>query len=183
MTIALGGGGEYPNTAGTVPYCWIVGADGKVVWQGNTGGMPGKLLEAELAKVKITPEMKAAKAEKALAYAQNLITEKQVVRGLRALERVSKDFKGTEAAKKAEEAKSAAEKDASLKSELDAQKTLGKIVGGLEAPKDKIKKKERGGMAAQIEAFIKNAKDAPVAAEMAKMWVGIMQDDWIKTAK
>lgn len=183
VPIGLGGGGNYPNTAGTVPYCWIVGADGKVVWQGNTGGLPGKLLEAEVAKVKLTPEMKAAKAEKALANAQTLVADKQVVRGLRALEQVSKDFKGTEVAKRADEARAAAEKDASLKSELDAQKSLEKIVGGLEVPKDKLKKKEREGKAAQIEAFLKSTKDAPVAVEMANMWVKVLQEDWTKNAK
>ena len=184
FTIGLGGGGSYPNLAGTVPYCWLVGADGKVVWQGNTGGLSEKVIEEEVKKSRVTPETKAARADKALAYAESLIGEKQIVRGLRVLEGIAKNSKGSEAAKKAEERKASLEKDESLKGELAAQRDLDRIAGGLELPKDKLKGKERDAKAVQIEAFIKkNKESAPVAAELAAMWVKVMQEDWAKTAK
>ncbi len=185
FTIGLGGGiNNYPNLTGTVPYAWLVSSEGKVVWQGTTGSLSEKTIEEEVRKVKMTPEKRAVRADRALAYAEALLVEKQLARGLAALDKVAREHKGTEAAKKADERKVAVEKDETLKKELDAQKALDRLVGGLELPKDKIKKKEREGKAAQLEGFIKaNKESAPVAAEMAAMWVKVMKEEWRLTAK
>lgn len=179
--IGLGGGYSLTNPTNKIPYSWLIAADGKVVWQG-LGRPQDKLLEGELKKVKMTPEVKAAKAEKAVAYAESLIAEKQLVRGLAMLTRVTKEHKGTEAAKKAEERKAAVEKDESLKAELAAQKELERITTGLDMPKEKLKGKERDAKAVQLEAFIKKNKDTE-AANMAAMWVKVMSEPWKNTAK
>ena len=46
-TIGLGGGNGGYKTPG-IPHAWLVSAEGKVVWQGNPGGLSSKLIEAEL---------------------------------------------------------------------------------------------------------------------------------------
>lgn len=182
-TIGLGGGLGLTNPTNGIPYSWLISAEGKVVWQAN-GAPPEKLIQEELKKVKLTPEQKAAKADKALAYAETLLSDKQVLRGVLVLDRIVKDFKGSAAAKTAEERKAAVEKDEALSKELAAQKTLDKMVGGLEMPKDKLKKKEREAIAVRLEAFIKNnEKDAPVATELAKTMTKVMTEDWALTAK
>ena len=135
-------------------------------------------------KVRVTDEFKAARATKALEYAESLIGEKQFVRGLALLDRVVKEYKGSEAAKKAEERKAAVEKDESAKVELAAQKELEKITTGLDMPKEKLKSKERDSSVVRLEAFLKKNKEtAPVASELATMWVKVMSEDWAKTAK
>lgn len=182
-TIGLQGGMGLTNPTGGIPYSWLISAEGKVVWQAN-GSPPEKLIQEELKKVKITEETKAARADKAMAYAETLIADKLVQRGLMVLDRVTKDFKGSKAAAKATGRKAEVEADESLKAELAAQKTLDKMVGGLEMPKDKLKKKERESIAVKLEAFIKaNEKDAPVAVELAKTMSKVMTEDWALTAK
>jgi hypothetical protein len=182
-SIGLSGGLSLTNPTNGIPYSWLVGVDGTVLWQGH--GLPAdKEIQAELKKVKVTDEFKAARAQKAIAYAENLLADHQLLRGVMVLEKVAKDYKGTPSAKTAEERKAAVEKDESLKAELAAQKTLDRLVGGLELPKDKLKKKEREAIAVKLQAFIKaNEKDAPVAAEQAKMMTKVMTEDWADTAK
>jgi hypothetical protein len=181
-TIGLQGGHSLPNPPNGIPYSWLIDVDGKVVWQGH--GLPGnKDIQAELKKVKMDAERKAARAQKALEYAEGLVAEKQLVRGLRMLEDVKKEFKGSEAAKKAQERIGEIEKDESLKDELAAQKTLDRLVTGLEQPKEKLKGKERDLIAVKLERFIKEHEaKAPVAVEIAKMWVKVMTEHWSKTA-
>jgi hypothetical protein len=182
-TIGLGGGLGLTNPTNGIPYSWLVGIDGKVLWQGN-GLPPEKEIQAELKKVKVTDEFKAARAQKALAYAETLLADKQLLRGLLVLDKVIRDYKGSPSAKTAEERKAAVEKDESLKAELAAQKTLDRLVGGLELPKDKLKKKEREAINVKLTSFIKsNEKDAPVATELAKMMSKVMTEDWADTAK
>ena len=177
-TIGVGGGLTLTNDKGTIPYSWLIAADGKVVWQGN-GTPPEKTIEEELKKVKVTDEMKAARAAKSVEYAEALIGERHLVRAIRILEKVAKDPKAGDAAKKAEERKAAIEKDEALKAELAAQKALDKIVTGLEMPKEKLKGKQRDSIAAQLEGFIKKNKEtAPVAAGLAETWAKVMQEKW-----
>src|SRR6185503_14550169 len=71
-TVGLGGGSaNYP--ARGIPKAFLIGVDGKVIWEGGPGGFSEKLLETELKKVKITDEMRSAKAAKAVAYAKTLV--------------------------------------------------------------------------------------------------------------
>lgn len=182
-TIGAEGGLTMKNPTGKIPYSWLIGPEGTVVWQAG-GAPPDKLIQEELKKIKITPEQKAAKAEKALAYAESLLGGKQFVRGMAVLTRITKESKGTEAAKKAEERLAALEKDEAAKPEIAAQKELDRLVTGLEMPREKLKGKERDGKAAQLEGFIKKHKEAaPAAAEMASLWIRVMQQKWEDGAK
>ncbi len=47
-----------------VPFAYLVGADGRVAWQGNPDELPRSLLEDELAKVNIFPDLDYGKAFK-----------------------------------------------------------------------------------------------------------------------
>jgi hypothetical protein len=177
-TIGLGGGhGNYP--ASGIPAAWLISTEGKVVWQGNPGSLSNKLIEAELKKVKLSDEEKDARAGKILATAEAMVTEGKALLGKDMLENLTKAHKGTEAAKKADEKLKELDRDEGFKKELKAQQTLDKMVGGLDLPKDKLKKKERDGKKVQLEAFIKKYKeDAPVSAAMAETWVKVMAEDW-----
>jgi hypothetical protein len=177
-TVGLGGGSNAYPAAG-IPKAFLIGADGKVVWEGSPGAFSTKQLEEELKKVKITDEMRAAKAEKALAYAETLIGKKDVLVAATLLEKVSKDAKAGEGAKKAAERLAALQTDAALKAELDAQKALDKAVGGIEMPKEKLKDKEREGKAKALDSLAKKYKDtAPGAADRATQWAKVMREDW-----
>ena len=179
-TIGVGGGsGNYP--ASGIPKAFLISAEGKVVWEGNPGAFPDKMLDEELKKVKVTDEMKSAKADKAVAYAEALLAKKEVLRAVNLLDKVVKDYKGTEAAKKAADRVASIDKDEALKKELAAQKTLDKLVGGLELPAEKTKEKEREGKAKQLDDLAKKNKDsAPATAELATMWAKVMRENWTK---
>ncbi len=119
------------------------------------------------------------KANKALAHAESLLAKKLYLQGSELLARIPKEHKGTDAAKTAEERIAVLDKDEAAKKEIAAQKTLDRIVGGLEMPKEKLKGKEREAKAAQLQAFIKkNQVDAPGAAEVATVWQRVMAEDW-----
>jgi hypothetical protein len=183
MTYSIGLGGlvGFTNPTNGIPYSWLIGADGKVVWQGH--GLPsGKVIQEELKKVKVTDATKAARAGKAVAYADSLIAAKQLVRGIAVLDRVVKEYKGTDAARAAAEKKAAVEKDESLKKELTAQKDLDRITTGLEMPREKLKGKERDAKVIQLEGFLKKNAGTE-AATLAEMWVKVMSEDWSKTVK
>ncbi|MGE0707583.1 MAG: redoxin family protein [Planctomycetota bacterium] len=52
--VSAGGGDGYRGD-GTIPVAWLIGVDGKVIWQGNpaaAGGQLDQLIEGELAKVR-----------------------------------------------------------------------------------------------------------------------------------
>jgi hypothetical protein len=177
-TIGVGGGAnEYP--ASGIPKAFLIGADGKIAWEGNPSAFNEKQLDEELKKVKVTDEMHAARAAKALAYAETLIGKKDVFRAANLLDKVSKDAKAGDAAKKAADRLAAIQADAALKNELEAQKTLDKAVGGLELPREKVKDKDREGKAKAIDALAKKFKDtAPATAEMATTWAKVVREDW-----
>jgi hypothetical protein len=177
------GGGSQNYPAGGIPKAFLIGVDGKVIWEGGPGNFDEKLLEAELKKVKVTDEMKAAKAAKALAYAETLITAKQYLRAETLLDRVAKDYAKIDAGKKATDRKAELEKDEAVKKELAAQRALDKMVGGLEMPKEKLKKKDRDGVAKSIDAFAKKSQtDAPATAALATEWAKVVREDWVDVA-
>ncbi len=177
-TIGYGGGsGNYP--APGIPQAFLVGADGKVVWQGFPADLNDKFLAEELKKVKVTDEMKAAHAQKSLDYAQKLISAKEYLRAANILERTVKEFGATEPGKKAADLRASLDKDDATKKELAAQRALDKAVNGIELPKDKIKKKERDAVAKELDALAKSHQaDAPAAAAMATDWAKIVREDW-----
>jgi len=51
--VAMGGPSGYSNSTGGIPHGWLVGVEGKVIWEGNPGdGKMDQILRAEMAKVK-----------------------------------------------------------------------------------------------------------------------------------
>lgn len=177
-TIGYGGGAQAYPTADGIPQAFLVGADGRVVWQGHPSECNGKMIEAELKNVKLD-QTRAVRAEKALAYAEALLAKKDVLRALCVLEKAAKDAKAGDAAKKAADRIASVNADEALKKELDAQKQLDKAVGGLDLPKEKLKDKERDAKAKQIDALAKKFKDtAPATAAMAEAWAKDVREDW-----
>jgi thiol-disulfide isomerase/thioredoxin len=180
VTYTMGcGGGTQSYPAPGIPKAFLIGVDGKVFWEGHPAALPTDLLEQELKKVKITPEMRATTAQASLAYAEKLISANEVLRATGVLAAIAKDHKGTEAAKQAEERSAAIAKDPKLSKELAAQKQIDKLVGGLELPKEKLKSKERVAKSEQLLSLAaKCASDAPASSEMAKSWAKVLKEDW-----
>ncbi|MCK6482004.1 MAG: TlpA family protein disulfide reductase [Planctomycetaceae bacterium] len=173
MASGSSGGMQSP---GTVPYCFVVAADGKVAWQGH-GAPPSKLVEAELKKVKApTAEEREARAAKVLARAEALAGERKVLQAVQLLDRIAKEHAGTEAAKTAAERSAVLARDSAA--ELAAQKALEKILGGIEYPKEKLSRKDRQARLVQIEALLKKQGEAcPGMKEIAEYWAGVLKVD------
>jgi hypothetical protein len=173
--IGMGGGRGNMQTTG-IPYGWLIGVDGKILWQGNPGSLPKKELEAELKKVgKPTLEQKEERAAAILAQAEKLVGEKRFLHAVQILEKAAKKYAGCESAKKAEAKKKEIEEAADSKPELEAQRALAKMTGGLDLPKEKLKGKEKDALALKIEAFLKsNREKAPATADMAQQWAGVL---------
>lgn len=180
VTYTMGcGGGTQNYPAPGIPKGFLIGVDGKVLWEGHPASLPIDLIEQELKKVKITPEMKAATARASLAYAEKLISANEVLRGTNVLAAIAKDHKGSEAAKQAEDRAAAVAKDAVLAKELAAQRQIDKLVNGIDLPKEKLKSKDRVARAEQLDSLAgKFAADAPASAAMAKMWAKVLREDW-----
>jgi thiol-disulfide isomerase/thioredoxin len=180
ITYTMGvGGGAAAYPAPGIPKAFLIDVDGKVVWEGHPGQLTNGMIEAEVKKVKLTPELRAAAAERALAYAEALLTEKEVLRAVAVLERAAKEHKGTPAAAKANARADEIEKDPALAAELDAQRALDKLVGGLDLPAEKLKPKDREAKADKLVALAKKLQaDAPTTAQMAEQWARVLREDW-----
>lgn len=178
-TLGMGGGnGGYKTQF--IPFAWLVGADGTVVWQGSPGSLSEKIIDAELKKVvKPTPEALEERAGKGLAYANDLVKANRLIEATEALDRVAAKYKGTAAAKQAEERKTELESDQAFASELAAQRQVAKLVGATEFHKDKVKDKQRQSAAAKLDGFVKeNEGKNPGAVAMAQMWKTVLAEDW-----
>jgi hypothetical protein len=176
--IGVGGGtGNYPAPA--FPMAFLISAEGKVVWQGNPGQFNEKLLAEEVKKVKITDEMRAAKAAKSVAFAEDLITKSEVLRARILLEKVQKDPSAGDAAKRAAEVIESIDKDPRLKKDLTAQRALEKLLGGIEMPREKVKEKNRESLAKELDDFArKTHQQSKPTGEMAATWARILREQW-----
>ena len=161
-----------------MPYSFLIGTDGKVVWQGH-GVAPSKMIEAEMKKVvPPTAEQVQARAQKAIDRAAEWATAKQYVKANELLAKVAKDYVGTAAATAATAklAEIAADKDA--QAEIAAQSALKKILGGLDYPVQKLSGKEAAAAVVQIETLVKKqGAAAPAMVEIAKYWSGLLAKD------
>ena len=149
-----------------------------MVWQGH-GVAPSKLIDAELKKVvKPTPEQDAGFAQKALDKANELATAKQYLKAIELYKKVAKDHAGTEAATTATAKIVDINANAEAAPEIAAQTALKKILGGLDYPAEKLSGKEAAAAVVSIEKFLeKQGATAPVAAEMATFWSGLLAKD------
>lgn len=163
---------------GTVPYCFVIDVEGRVVWQGH-GAPPPRIVEGELKRVKpATAEQVLAKAQKSLDRAADLAGRKLFLQATELLQKVVDGCAGTEAGKTATDRLKEIQAGADSALELAAQKALAKVVGGSEVPAKKLSKKERQGAVTQIEAILKKeAAKAPATQELAKSWIGLLGAD------
>lgn len=178
-TLGMGGGnGGYKTQF--IPFAWLVGADGTVVWQGSPGSLSEKIIDAELKKVvKPTPEALEDRAGKSLAFANDLVKANRLIEAIDVLDRAAVKYKGTAAATQAAERKAELESDQAFASELAAQRQVAKLVGATEFHKDKVKEKQRQSVAAKLDGFVKeNEGQNPGAVAMAQMWKTVMAEDW-----
>ncbi len=99
---AVGVGGPSASVYGVtgIPQVYLIGADGKVVWQGHTAGLTEALIDAELAKIVRFPDR--AKWPQAVAGAARLARQGKLGKAFKALERVRAD--GDEATREAAQA-------------------------------------------------------------------------------
>ncbi len=179
--IACGGGGGFVGT-GKIPYSFLIGADGKVAWQGS-GTAGSKDIETAMKAVKKpTAEDLKARADKTLAWADSLASAKRHLQAWETLERLTKNraYAGTEAATKASGKMREMESDAAVKAEFDAQRKVARLIGGTERPPEKFKGKDRDVLALKLEGLAKDlekAGNAPGALELTKFWSKMMQDE------
>jgi hypothetical protein len=171
---------------GTIPYTFIIGADGKVFFQGSGAPTAGKIEEALAAtRAKLPKDViethRQERANKMLAHAESLKGQSHYAEALAVLSAMAKDrtLKGVDALAKGDALKAEIEKttDEAAKNEIDLQKKIVAIVGGTpDRPTEKVKEKERLGMAKRLEAVQKDAaeKGAAVAEEMTKYWITIL---------
>lgn len=178
--VTIGGGSAYEVTG--VPYSVLVGADGKVFWEGSPGGFPEKDVLARLKALKITPEMIEAKAAKRVAYAKKFSDDKFYARAAYELNQVSKLYPNTEAAKKAAETLKSFNDDAAVKAELDAQVDVAKVAklaDSFEHPADKLKGKEIDAIVKKLQKKSEELRaKSPRAAKLADDWVAIYGNPW-----
>jgi thiol-disulfide isomerase/thioredoxin len=109
--VSAGGANNY-RTNGGIPHGWLIGVDGKVVWEGNPGdGKFDQLLRAEMAKVRF-PGLGRNDFDPALNKALERYTAKKDVAGAR------------KEARKVLEAKGSSEK-----ARADAQDLIDRLTG------------------------------------------------------
>lgn len=66
--VATSGGNAY-QTGGGIPHAWVIGVDGKIIWEGNPRNGMDKVVEEELKKVKYPGLGKAEVAKEAVKVA------------------------------------------------------------------------------------------------------------------
>lgn len=174
--IALGGGADYGVRG--LPYAYLVGADGKVAWQGPTGSLSKSRIEELLKDVpEATPESRAAAAERCVAYARKLAGDGLVYRAHHVLVDVLESR--VPAAREAAVTLMKSLSEGDNAAEFDAQRDLAKLLGGVERPRERIKSKKAESLAKKLEQLAeKHAEDAPRAASLAKRWAELLRTPW-----
>ncbi len=110
--IAIGNASGYPSRG--IPAAWLVGANGKVVWQGHPASLKEAQIEEALKTVRLGPYFELPRA---LRKAQILLNGKKYANGVKELERYLKRPKDSDVAAKAQAAIDMLEKHG--KSELE----------------------------------------------------------------
>jgi hypothetical protein len=97
--IAIGNASGYPSRG--IPAAWLVGANGKVIWQGHPASLKEAQIEEALKTVRIGPYFELPRA---LRKAQFLLNAKKYANGVKELEKYLKRPKDSEVAEKAKAA-------------------------------------------------------------------------------
>lgn len=156
--VAAGGGASY-QTDGGIPHAWLIGVDGKVIWQGNPhDGNLDRLMKEELAKVRYP----------GLGRLEFSSDVSKVVKSF-----LKGDLGGArEAAEKI-----VADEKASAEAKEEAQHIIGKIQAKLDSRRSKAEAAvadRRYADALEIYSWIKGAfaktEDGDAADELLKTW-------------
>lgn len=173
--VAAGGAPNY-ETGGGIPHGWLVGVDGKIIWEGHPGDAAfDKTLKAELAKVKF-PGLGLTDVDKALEKSVKSYLAGDLAKARTEAQKVAEGAKSSEEAKKdaehilariqaqAEKAKAKAESLEAEKLYVEASKRwnwLKSAFGSAEEGKlaaEKLKSYQKdAGIAKEIEASEKLA--------------------------
>lgn len=164
-----------------IPHCWLIGADGNLLYDGHPGSLSSKDIAAALKSVKKAEGDEAeARASKMVSFAETLAADQKYLKAQGVLTKASKEFKDTEAGKKAAETLKEWKKDEKISAELNAQLVLSKMFkldGGLERPLEKMKAKDLKVAKVKLESFIKKYKEeAPGAAAIAESWANAFSE-------
>lgn len=98
--VSAGGANRY-ETGGAVPHAWIIGVDGKVLWEGNPAAKQEEmdaLIQAELAKVKY-PKLGRKDLDKAVAPAAARFMKRDYTGARKDAQKIADRESGSEAAK------------------------------------------------------------------------------------
>lgn len=166
------GGGESYQTDGGIPHGWLIGVDGKVIWQGHPGdGKLDQLITSELAKVRF-PGLGRSDFDKALNKSLRAYLERDLGAARREARRVAENEKASERARAdagwlvekygaiAREHLAAAEGELGARRYLEAQRTLSWLA-------DTFAKDEEGAAAqAKLDEL---EKDPAVKKELEAM--------------
>jgi len=97
--IALGGADEY-KTSG-IPHCWLVGPNGKIVFEGHPSGISEAVIEENLRGVRLKPSFDDL--PEAFGKARMAFEKDDWAKGLKELEKLEKDEANAQAATAAKE--------------------------------------------------------------------------------
>ena len=93
INYAVGFGGYSAYGVRGIPQGYLIGADGKVVWEGHPSSLTAAMLEAELAKVRFFPDLPYSKKfNSALASCQ----KKKWASALKAVDKIAEDKRATD---------------------------------------------------------------------------------------
>ncbi len=181
--IATGEAGGYAMTR--LPYAVLIGADGKVLFDGLSGRtFSDKDVEAALKAVHPpTPEEAEARAAKRLAFARTFVADRLFARADFELRETARLWPGTPSGKAAAAlAKSSIEGDAGAVPELEAQREIAKMAGldaALERPVEKVKREDAEALARRLAKKADEIRArTPRAAKLAEEWAEILAEPW-----
>lgn len=174
--VGIGSGPGYP--ARTLPFSALVGADGTLLWQGASGSLPRETLDRALRGVtKPTAEALEARAARALALAEALLLDRQYVRAEAHLRSAAERWGTTPSGRAAAALLPRLAAD-DVRAEVEAQRSLAKLLGGAERPSEADSKRARKLAKALEKKAEEWRESAPRASALAADWAAICAEPW-----
>ncbi len=180
VAIGAAPGYELPG----LPYAFLIDPDGNIVYRGSPSGLSRKrVLLPALARVRAptAPEI-AARSQKMYDFAAAFATDRMYLRAEIAFDELIETYPGSAAAAAARERKGALLEADGAAAEYAAQKAIARIVGGVEAPDPRGKKRKRKQIAAaakQLDGLADGLTGkAPRSAALAAFWAEIFHTPW-----
>lgn len=179
FAVAISGGGSYPVPS--IPYAYLIGPDGRVLWEGGTGSLSTREIERRLEDLPApTAEVLEERAARHLAFARGLAKDGLVYRAHVEMERLRARYPRTKIAATALDEMPAL-RAARNAVEFEAQAALADLMGDPERivfPRRPTSKRVRA-LAAKLEEFAEAHDDsAPRAAALASRWADLASEPW-----